>query len=218
MMNIAGVVFSLTLVALLLASSQFGPRVLRNFMRDTVNQLALGTFVATFVYSLLALRAIRSEPPDLFVPHLSVGESRAQPFGTRLPDNFEKGARRVCAPDDGYVQLVEAGQLLERANENDLILRLERRPGDYVVSGNPLFLAWPQTSVDDELAEQIVSQFVIGKQRTPVQDLGHAVDQLTEIALRALSPGVNDPFTAITILLPSGHQDSGLLCCPRMAA
>ena len=72
MITIAGVVFSLTLVALSLASSQFGPRLLRNFMRDTTNQLVLGTFIATFLYCLLVLRTIRREEGSLFVPHLSV--------------------------------------------------------------------------------------------------------------------------------------------------
>jgi uncharacterized membrane protein len=72
MITIAGVVFSLTLVALSLASSQFGPRILRNFMRDTINQLVLGTFIATFLYCLLVLRTIRRDEGALFVPHLSV--------------------------------------------------------------------------------------------------------------------------------------------------
>jgi uncharacterized membrane protein len=72
MMTIAGVVFSMTLVALTLASSQFGPRLLRNFMRDTSNQVVLGTFVATFLYALLVLRTIRRGEEDLFIPQLSV--------------------------------------------------------------------------------------------------------------------------------------------------
>ncbi|NDP40395.1 MAG: DUF2254 domain-containing protein, partial [Rhodoferax sp.] len=72
MIAIAGTVFSMTLVALSLASSQLGPRLLRNFMRDTANQVVLGTFVATFVYCLLVLRTIRRADEVTFVPHLSV--------------------------------------------------------------------------------------------------------------------------------------------------
>lgn len=72
MITIAGVVFSMTLVALSLASSQLGPRLLRNFMRDTRNQVVLGTFIATFVYCLLVLRTIRRAEEAFFVPHLSV--------------------------------------------------------------------------------------------------------------------------------------------------
>ena len=69
MITIAGVVFSITLVALSLASSQFGPRMLRNFIRDRVNQAALGAFLATFLYCLLVLRTVRHGPEDGFVPH-----------------------------------------------------------------------------------------------------------------------------------------------------
>lgn len=72
MIAIAGTVFSMTLVAMSLASSQLGPRLLRNFMRDTANQVVLGTFVATFVYCLLVLRTIRRADEVAFVPHLSV--------------------------------------------------------------------------------------------------------------------------------------------------
>jgi uncharacterized membrane protein len=72
MIAIAGTVFSMTLVALSLASSQLGPRLLRNFMRDTTNQVVLGTFVSTFVYCLLVLRTIRRADAEAFVPHLSV--------------------------------------------------------------------------------------------------------------------------------------------------
>lgn len=72
MITIAGVVFSMTLVAPSLASSQLGPRLLRNFMRDTTNQVVLGTFIATFVYRLLVLRTIRRAEEVAFVPHLSM--------------------------------------------------------------------------------------------------------------------------------------------------
>ena len=76
--TVVGVVFSITILALTLASQQFGPRMMRNFVRDLGNQLTLGTFVATFVYSVLALVAITSVPhrPD-FVPHLSVSMAEA---------------------------------------------------------------------------------------------------------------------------------------------
>ena len=73
MVTIAGVVFSITLVALSLASGQFGPRMLRNFIRDRVNQTALGAFLATFLYCLLVLSAIRHDPLQPFVPHIAVG-------------------------------------------------------------------------------------------------------------------------------------------------
>ena len=66
--TVAGVVFSITMVTLTLASSQFGPRLLRNFMKDRGTQLVLGAFVATFLYCLLVLRAIRGIDAVTVVP------------------------------------------------------------------------------------------------------------------------------------------------------
>src|SRR3954447_21921079 len=66
MMTITSVAFSITIVALQLASSQFGPRLLRNFMRDRVNQAALGTFIATFTYCLLVLRTVNGTEDERF--------------------------------------------------------------------------------------------------------------------------------------------------------
>ena len=72
MITVAGVTFSITMVALSFASSQFGSRLLRNFMTDTGNQLVLGTFVATFIYCLMVLRTVRSDGDTEFVPYISV--------------------------------------------------------------------------------------------------------------------------------------------------
>ena len=72
MITVASVIFSITMLTLQLASSQFGPRVLRNFMRDRSNQIVLGTFIATFLYCLLVLRTVRGTDNSSFVPHLSV--------------------------------------------------------------------------------------------------------------------------------------------------
>ena len=72
MITVAGVTFSITIVALTLASSQFGPRLLRNFMHDTGNQVTLGTFIATFVYCLLVLRTVHTVEGEDFVPSISV--------------------------------------------------------------------------------------------------------------------------------------------------
>src|SRR6266581_6442385 len=70
--TVAGVVFSITILVLQLASQQFGPRMLRNFIRDLGTQASLGAFVSTFVYSVLALAAVQSSPAPQFVPHLSI--------------------------------------------------------------------------------------------------------------------------------------------------
>lgn len=251
MMTIAGVVFSMTLVALSLASSQFGSRLLRNFMRDTANQVVLGTFVSTFVYCLLIMRTIRRAEETLFVPHLSVtigvlfalvslgvliyfihhvavsiqADEIVARVGAELIDGVERlfpqqigeGATQPAAPlldldlglafshesgtvavaADGYLQYIDGDALMALAEQEDVLLQLERRPGQYVVCGSPLVMAWPGDKVTEKFAAEVNSAFVLGHQRTSAQDVEFAIHQLVEIAVRALSPGINDPFTAM---------------------
>ena len=251
MIAIAGTVFSMTLVALSLASSQLGPRLLRNFMRDTANQLVLGTFVATFVYCLLVLRTIRRADEAAFVPHLAVSigvllamvsigvliyfihhvsvsvqadevvaqvgreveegidrlfpghlgkpasEASAAVGENDLPAAFAREACPVGALEDGYLQQIDADALMKLAGEEDLLLRLECRPGHYLVKGRTMVMVWPGERVTDSLVKKMNATFVLGDQRTATQDLEFSFHQLVEIAVRALSPGVNDPFTAI---------------------
>ena len=252
MITFAGVVFSMTLVALSLASSQLGPRLLRNFMRDTTTQMVLGTFVATFLYCLLVLRTIRRAEETLFVPHLSVtlgvllavvsvgvliyfihhvsvsiqaneivarvGKELIEEIEQLFPENIGRGAPRIpteppnadfldrfereASPigstGDGYLQFIDGDALMALAMQEDVVIRVERRPGHYVVATRPLALVWPGNRVTDHLMDRVNCAFALGNQRTSGQDIEFAVNQLVEIAIRALSPGVNDPFTAMT--------------------
>ena len=251
MIAIAGTVFSMTLVALSLASSQLGPRLLRNFMRDTANQVVLGTFVATFVYCLLVLRTIRRADEVAFVPHMSVSVGlllamvsigvliyfihhvsvsiqadvvvarvgqeleegicrlfpgqlgqptsgpASAPAEASLPAAFEHEAGPVGALKDGYLQLIDADALMAVASQEDLLLRLECRPGHYLVRGQTMVLVWPAERLTEAVVDQLNDAFVFGRQRTVTQDIEFTFQQLVEIAVRALSPGINDPFTAI---------------------
>jgi len=251
MITIAGVVFSMTLVALSLASSQLGPRLLRNFMRDTANQVVLGTFVATFVYCLLVLRTVRRADEVAFVPHLSVtvgvllalvglgvliyfihhvsvsiqtneavarvgaelmegierlfpardarGNVAGVPPGRlEQPAQFDGQPSAIESRSDGYLQIVDVEALTRIAADSGLVFRLEQRPGCYLIKGRPLMKAWPGNRVTDQLASRVNAAFVTGTQRTSAQDIEFAIYQLVEIAVRALSPGINDPFTANT--------------------
>ncbi len=252
MMTVTGLVFSMTLLTLSLASSQFGPRLLRNFMRDTTNQLVLGTFVATFIYSLLVLRTIRRADEVAFVPHLSVtlgvafslaslgvliyfihhisisiqadeiiarvandlmeqidrefpkaptskgGGDSEQRSTHSIPEPVEADGKSMNSRREGYLQYTDMKALMALAVGNDLLLQLERRPGQYVVSGRPLAVAWPGERVAKDAASGIVASFSLGTSRTAGQDVEFSLNQLVEIAVRALSPGVNDPFTAVT--------------------
>lgn len=251
MITIAGVVFSMTLIALSLASSQLGPRLLRNFMRDAINQIVLGTFVATFLYCLLVLRTIRRAEDSLFVPHLavtlgvvlavaSVGvliyfihhislsiqadhvvarvgrelmrgiddifpdrldpaaqDKSKEPEDGALPPGFDEEAREVLTFEDGYVRSVDVGALMKLATEEDVVFKVDRGPSTYVVEHQPLVRVWPAVRVTEQLMRRVNTAFMLGGSRTPGQDIEFSVDQIVEIAVRALSPGVNDPFTAV---------------------
>lgn len=251
MVTIVALVFSLILVALSLAASQFGPRLLRNFMRDTTTQVVLGAFVATFLYCLLVLRTIRSADGASFVPHLSVtlaiamvllsvgvliyfihhisvllqADELVKRVGAelieRVDDIFPEqlgagrnnagsgaaGAKKFDGPGscirsrkDGYLQLVDSEALMDLATERDLVIEVERRPGDHVFEGTVLARVFGQQKPDEDLVDRLREIFVLGGERTGVQDIEFTMNQLVEVAVRALSPGLNDPFTAIACL------------------
>ncbi len=262
MVTVATTAFSITIVALQLASSQFGPRLLRNFMRDTGNQIVLGTFISTFVYSLMVLRTINGIAQNEFVPHLAVtggiglaiasigvliyfihhaatsiqvdhvisnvgreldeaidrlfpnkmgrgaSKCRQEPMISDIPADFERDACPIQAASSSYIQAVDTNQLLQTATEGNLLLRLQQCPGDFVVKGSPLALVYPADAVCKKLTAQINDAFVLGSQRTDQQDIEFSVNQLVEIAVRALSPGINDPFTAVRCI----DQLSAALC------
>jgi uncharacterized membrane protein len=261
MITVAGTAFSIVLVALSLASSQFGPRLLRNFMQDTGNQVVLGTFIATFIYCLLILRTIRGEEYNAFVPHISVtvgvvlaiasigvliyfihhasisiqswhviGEvgsdldraiahlfpekighgmrGHKQRWVEEIPTNFDQEASPILATSSGYIQAIDDERLMKIAKSHDLLLRVRNRPGNFVVEGCELVMVWPGERVNRKLTKQIDDAFILGKQRTEQQDVEFCVNQLVEVALRAISPGINDPFTAIRCI----DQLSAALC------
>jgi uncharacterized membrane protein len=253
--TVIGVVFSITILALTLASQQFGPRMMRNFVRDVGNQVTLGVFVATFVYSTLALGSIAlTGSRGIFVPHLSIAVAEAMLLADvsvliyfihhiaksiQLPEVIagiardltreidaefpEDGAARRRAPLDGdgtpeeiaglapetagivpaltsgYLQFVGYAQLVEIATRNDAVIRLTHRPGHFIATGRPLATVWPREAAP-QVAQALAKAHVTGPHRTLMQDPTFAIDQLVEIAVRALSPAVNDPFTAITCI------------------
>jgi uncharacterized membrane protein len=255
MITVAGVVFSITIVAISFAAGQYGPRILTNFMSDRGNQVTLGTFIATFLYCLVVLRTIRGGDEE-FVPQLAVmvgmlfalasigvliyfihhvvqsihvnsitadvGRQLTASIDKRFPANFgdspdqsgeqkegfERNAEaafgsggdfaRIAAGVDGYIQALDEGKLLSIACEHDLVIRLERAPGHYLYCGRTIALASPAARVTDEVADTIRASWSLGTKRTPAQDLLFLIDELVEIAARALSTGVNDPYTANT--------------------
>lgn len=250
MITVAGTTFSIVIVALTLASSQFGPRLLRNFMSDTGNQIVLGTYIATFIYCLIVLRSVRGSDYNIFVPQTSVtvgillslvsigvliyffhhvstsiqawqiidevnqdlthaidklfpekigqNDTKASKrWIDEIPTNFDEQAQPLMAEDSGYLQLVDDRQLMKIAKEFDLLVRIYCHPGDFIVRGKLLAKVLHPQPLDEEQWKKLQQVFVLGKQRTKTQDIEFSVNQLVEIALRAISPSVNDPFTAI---------------------
>ncbi|AXH96387.1 DUF2254 domain-containing protein [Ornithinimicrobium avium] len=252
-LGVAGTTFSITMAVLALTSSSYGPRLVRNFMADRGNQVVLGVYVATFLYSLLVLRSIRTigDPADsqaeAFVPHLAVNFAvvlavlnvgvlvyfihhisssiqiatisrrvRTDLFDTidRLyPEHVgEEGdpvpgrqawseqAEPVRASRAGYVTRVSGEELMDEARDADVRVDLHVRPGDYVVQGTLLASVHPAGRATSQVRESIGGTVRVGDERDPFQDVSFAVQQLVELAVRALSPGTNDPFTAINAL------------------
>lgn len=246
MITVTGVVFSVTMVAFTLASSQFTPRLLRNFMRDVGNQVVLGIFIGTFTFCLCVLRIVGGPTGD-FIPRISVtsaflltglsigalvyfihhaaaliqaqaiiarigreldsalqplypaevGESPADAHKQQLPADFALRAVSFEARRSDYVEAVDGDGLMEIAERSDLSIELVHRPGDFVVEGEVIARAYPPERVTDDVRDAIVAAFVFGPERTQTQDPEFVLNELVEIATRALSPGINDPATAV---------------------
>jgi uncharacterized membrane protein len=248
--TVVGVVFSITIVALTLASTQFGPRMLRNFIRDRVTQFTLGTFVASFFYAVLTLISISPGRHGDFVPHLSttvslmlvvidlgvlilfidhiskliqlpqviasIAGDLAQAIDAEIPADSVRGLRAgpsvsemttrmdglggvVRARSSGYLQFVRLDTLMGIASRTHSVVSLHLRPGHFVSEGQRLATVWPAEAAP-RVAEALDRAHATGPHRTLTQDLSFAIDQLVEIAIRALSPAVNDTFTALTCI------------------
>ena len=240
--TVVGVVFSITIVALTLASQQFGPRMLRSFIRDRGTQVTLGAFVATFVYAVLALAGIGAGPPGGFVPNLCITVSLAALLADlgvliyfihhiatsiqlpeviagiardlqlaidRLPTQeapaseehlaTDQAGAAIEAPASGYLRYVACRDLVQAAAGRGAVVVLAHRPGQFVVAGTLLATVWP-AGAGAALAPALAAAHRTGTQRSLVQDPVFAIDQLVEIAIRALSPAVNDTFTALTCI------------------
>jgi uncharacterized membrane protein len=250
MMTVMGITFSMTLVALALASSQYTSRILRNFMRSRVTQVTLGIFAGIFVYCLIVLRTIRGGVGEAefvpgvavffafvmalggvgvliyFIHHIassiqassiiaSVAEETmaavARLFPERLghePDEDddqdqvlralkERTWRAVPARMDGYIQNVDNDGLLRLARDRKTIVRMECGIGEFVVRDSALASLALEEPPDQETIAALNASFSISSYRTVDQDPAFGVRQIVDMALKALSPGVNDTSTAV---------------------
>lgn len=257
-MTIATMAFSITIVALQLGSSQFSPRILRGFTGDRGNQVVLGIFVATFAYSLVVLRVIRSETDDqrTFVPGTAVtvallfafvmigaliyffhhatrgiqatviidravqdtrgliereiDRRAAMTFHAIVPEPVAE-PERIAAHSAGSVQKIDLATLTRVAGESGGVIRVWFEEGDHVLPGETLACFWmteaaagtpreQQEIGPEHRAEAVRSAFFLGSERTLEHDVDLGFRQVSDIALKALSPGINDPTTAIACI------------------
>ena len=133
-------------------------------------------------------------------PETRGGEYKRQTAKSPPDSLITTEAHPVRANKPGYIQYVDPEYILPLAEKKDIVIRIVPKPGAFVRSGTVIAQVWPANRVDNDLDNEIRNTFHLGNQRTPTQDVEYAVNQLTEIAVRAMSPAINDPFTAMTCL------------------
>jgi len=247
LITVAGLTFSITMVVLQLASTQFSPRILRTFFGDRVVQITIGTYVGTFVYSLLVLRAVGSYGEADFVPRLSVtiasllgifavvllivflhhvsqmvqvsqvvaniAKATLARIDIIYPEGYGKASEtdsssdlrdqwrlqepgRVLAPQAGYVQRIGLDGLAEGVAPHAERVAVLVCPGDFVSAETPVAEIWP-TEATDDCEYVLLDVMVIASERDLQQDVDFGVRQLADIAIKSMSPGINDPATAV---------------------
>ena len=248
MMSVVGVTFSMILVVLTLASSQYTSRILRNFMRSRVTQVVLGIFAGIFTYCLIVLRTIRGGDGGAFVPSLavffgfvlalggvvtlmffihhiassiqassiiaSIAEETIASIDRLFPQKLGQGPgadddnqgrhplsernwRTVPAKQSGYIQSVDNAALLRLAGERKAIVRMAHGIGEFVVQDTMLASVALEDPLDEETIAALQATFSISRHRTVDQDAAFGIRQIVDVALKALSPGINDTTTAV---------------------
>ncbi|RUO22257.1 DUF2254 domain-containing protein [Aliidiomarina iranensis] len=250
--TVTGVVFSSTLVALSLASSQYSSRILRNFMSDKGTQISLGAFLGIFSYCLIVLKTIGGE--DAFVPSLAVlmglllgfvgigvfiffihhiarsiqanhilaevaveticaienlypkisqssdEAKEEQPYSNADIEATLQGTERfwhpIVADKSGYIQSLDTSNLVAFAEKKGGIIRVQERVGEFAVADVEVLSVYGFLPTAEE-QKTLANMVAIGRQRTVEQDITFGIRQLVDVALRALSPGINDSTTGI---------------------
>lgn len=238
-MTALSLTYSLTLVVFTLATSNIGPRLLKRFTAERVNQVTAGILGGTFLYGAFVIGFGSDERPVIpallavllavvsvvqlvyFVRHVaqsvSVDDEIAQIVDrlrsslTDLRDRVRPDADLpaaegfvpvVCAPASGYVSLGAARAFCDAAVRSGLVLRVERQAGSYVLEGEPILSASPRPrgKEAEDLAARLEGLAGVEPARSDPQTVQYSIDLLVEIGLRALSPGVNDTFTALAVV------------------
>ncbi len=248
-LSFAGIAFSVSLLLISLASSQFSPRVVHGLFRDRFTKRVMGVVVGTFTYCLVVMRAVRGPLEDsgspvipsistlvavllgvvsvlsiiAFISHsahsMDVSKilhdvtrdtiDRIKQTWPEVTDDDEddhdesevdltepSGESKAIAFDrHGWVQQVDYDALFEVLADG-ATLRLDTAPGRYAIPNTPLCTIWPPPEDPELVGKAVAAAIIIGETRTTQQDAAYGLRQLVDVALKALSPGVNDPTTA----------------------
>lgn len=248
MMTVVGVTFSMTLVALAMASSQYTSPILRNFMSDRITQIVLGILAGIFTYCLIVLRTIRGGDVGGYVPSLAVlfgvvlaicgiaaliffihhiassiqassiiasvadetiaAVDRLFPgkLGQEPLDGDEEQAllhyqertwQTVNAPRNGYIQSINNETLMFLARKHKTIVGMERGIGDFVVENTAIASFAMESSPPKDIIAALQEAYSIERHRTVHQDPAFGIRQIVDMALKALSAGINDTMTAV---------------------
>ncbi len=262
LISVTSLTFSLTVVTLQLASSQYSPRLLRTFTSDRFVHLTLGLFLSSFTYALTVLRKVRTADgaQDAFVPQISVTiafvmalasvlglvlflahlareirvetilrnvhEDATRTINAILPDTEASnppgtfpvpplsGVRTLLAPRSGFLVGVDSRRLLDATVSADAVVLIDTWVGSPLVQGTPMGIAWSHSDHElsdpaiEALEEGLAQCLGTGFERTAGQDVGFGLRQLTDVANKALSPGINDPTTAVHVL----NHSAAVLC------
>lgn len=242
MLTITGVVFSITMLVLQLASSQFSPRALRTFLQDVPSKIALGTFVGTFAFALVGLSTVRSTDDFEFVPRLtvtvafilviaslamflhyinhtaqqiqvtsiikSIGQETVGVIERRLPEESYKHPEEwdasvrlpytLKSQHVGVVLWAAEDKIVRFAQEHDAFFELIPSIGSFVPQDSIIMRCSAQLSAAQK--SDVLSYIAIGTDRNLHQDVAYGFRELTDIALRALSPAMNDITTATNVI------------------
>lgn len=252
LISVIAIAFSLTIIAFQQAATQYTPRVLRNFSRDRGNQVVLGTYIATFMFSLLVLREVRSSTDGAaqfipawsmladvvlalvslgmliyFIHHVTesiqasqllavVSASASEQIDELFPDALgpgqgdpapydelverytkDRGLPQCCVTFDteGYVQEIDEPRLRKACREAELVI-VEPGVGHFACEGAIALRVWGERAAHPRLAHEVRNAILVDRMRSIRQDVGFGLQQLVDIALKALSPAINDPATA----------------------
>ncbi len=247
MMTVVGVTFSMVLMVLATASSQYTSRILRNFIRSRVTQVVLGIFAGIFTYCLIVLRTIRSGDDGAFVPNLAVsfgfvlalggvvaliffihhiassiqassilaavaeetiaavdrlfpnelGQSASDDDEQPICPPSERTWQTVLASESGYFQHVNSKAIIALARNRKTIVWMDHGIGEFVVQNTTLASLAQEEPADEATIDELQATFNISCHRTLDQDAAFGIRQIVDIALKALSPGINDTTTAV---------------------